>query len=125
MSPVNKHTHDFLRFFNVSLQELPHLEDLLFVGNPLYDGCELEAWRSEAGRRLPNLKKLDGETVLRGDEPPLTVADMQVCKLFIYNTISLQIYFFKHTIIIIKKSVLFQPDGGDGVETLVSAETND
>uniref|UniRef100_A0A2A4IUC3 Dynein axonemal light chain 1 n=1 Tax=Heliothis virescens TaxID=7102 RepID=A0A2A4IUC3_HELVI len=76
------------------LQELPHLEDLLFVGNPLYDGCELEAWRSEAARRLPNLKKLDGETVLREDEPPLTVADMQ-------------------------------PDGGDGVETLVSAETND
>ncbi|CAH0698326.1 unnamed protein product [Spodoptera exigua] len=75
-------------------EELPHLEDLLFVGNPLYDGCELEAWRSEAARRLPNLKKLDGETVLREDEPPLTVADMQ-------------------------------PDCGDGVETLVSAETND
>ncbi|KAJ8706473.1 hypothetical protein PYW07_012551 [Mythimna separata] len=76
------------------LQELPHLEDLLFVGNPLYDACELDAWRSEAARRLPNLKKLDGETVLREDEPPLVVADLQ-------------------------------PDGGDGVETLVSAETND
>ncbi|KAL4718736.1 hypothetical protein ACJJTC_009374 [Scirpophaga incertulas] len=76
------------------LLELPHLEDLLFVGNPLYDGCELEAWRSEAARRLPNLKKLDGETVLREDEPPLTVADMQ-------------------------------PDSGDGVETLVSAEADD
>ncbi|KAI8431735.1 hypothetical protein MSG28_016184 [Choristoneura fumiferana] len=57
--------------------ELPHLEDLLFVGNPLYDACELEAWRAEAARRLPNLKKLDGETVLREDEPPLTVASMQ------------------------------------------------
>ncbi|XP_059047318.1 dynein axonemal light chain 1-like [Achroia grisella] len=76
------------------LQELPHLEDLLFVGNPLYDGCELEAWRSEAARRLPGLKKLDGETVIREDDPPLTVADMQ-------------------------------PDGGDAVETLVSAEAND
>ncbi|KAJ2941887.1 hypothetical protein O0L34_g15714 [Tuta absoluta] len=76
------------------LQELPQLEDLLFVGNPLYDGCELEAWRSEAARRLPNLKKLDGETVIREDDPPLTVAGMQ-------------------------------PDGGDAVETLVSAETND
>ncbi|CAG4969938.1 unnamed protein product [Colias eurytheme] len=76
------------------LQELPNLDDLLFVGNPLYDGCELDTWRSEAARRLPNLKKLDGETVLREDEPPLTVADMQ-------------------------------PDGGDAVETLVSAETND
>ncbi|CAH2083651.1 unnamed protein product [Euphydryas editha] len=76
------------------LQELPNLEDLLFVGNPLYDGCELEVWRSEAARRLPALKKLDGETVLREDEPPLTVADLE-------------------------------PDGGDAVETLVSAETND
>ncbi|KAM3955260.1 dynein axonemal light chain 1 [Aphomia sociella] len=76
------------------LQELPHLEDLLFVGNPLYDGCELEAWRAEAARRLPGLKKLDGETVIREDEPPLTVADMR-------------------------------PDGGDAVETLVGAETND
>lgn len=54
------------------------MEDLLFVGNPLYDACELEAWRAEAARRLPNLKKLDGETVLREDEPPLTVANMQV-----------------------------------------------
>ncbi|XP_023945555.1 dynein axonemal light chain 1 [Bicyclus anynana] len=76
------------------LQELQNLEDLLFVGNPLYDGCELEVWRSEAARRLPGLKKLDGETVLREDEPPLTVADLE-------------------------------PDGGDGVETLVSAEPND
>lgn len=64
--------------FRLTFQELPHLEDLLFVGNPLYDACELEAWRSEAARRLPNLKKLDGETVLREDDTPLTVADMQV-----------------------------------------------
>ncbi|XP_050677889.1 dynein axonemal light chain 1-like [Leptidea sinapis] len=76
------------------LQELPNLEDLLFVGNPLYDACELEVWRAEAARRLPALRKLDGENVLREDDPPITVADMQ-------------------------------PDGGDAVETLVSAETND
>lgn len=67
----------YSRYF---IQELPHLEDLLFVGNPLYDGCELDQWRAEAARRLPNLKKLDGETVLREDDPPLTVADMQVTK---------------------------------------------
>ncbi|KAI4468783.1 nischarin related [Holotrichia oblita] len=47
------------------LQELPSLEDLLFVGNPLYDSMEEGAWKVEAARRLPNLKKLDGETVLR------------------------------------------------------------
>lgn len=67
-------------------KELPNLEDLLFVGNPLYDGCELEVWRSEAARRLPGLKKLDGETVLREDEPPLTVADIEV--IFILNNIT-------------------------------------
>ncbi|GBP65341.1 Dynein light chain 1, axonemal [Eumeta japonica] len=60
------------------VQELPHLDDLLFVGNPLYDACELEAWRAEAARRLPALGKLDGETVLREDDKPLTVADVQV-----------------------------------------------
>lgn len=67
------------------MQELPHLEDLLFVGNPLYDACELESWRNEAARRLPNLKKLDGETVLREDEPPLTVAGMQVFNLILLD----------------------------------------
>lgn len=69
------------------LQELPALEDLLFVGkytfaylihyksayssipigNPLYDNLEEAAWRTEATKRLPNLKKLDGETVLRDE----------------------------------------------------------
>ncbi|VVD02193.1 unnamed protein product, partial [Leptidea sinapis] len=60
-----------------STLELPNLEDLLFVGNPLYDACELEVWRAEAARRLPALRKLDGENVLREDDPPITVADMQ------------------------------------------------
>lgn len=48
---------------------MPNLEDLLFVGNPLYDNCELEVWRQEVAKRLPNLKKLDGETVVRDDGP--------------------------------------------------------
>lgn len=47
------------------LQELPMLEDLLFVGNPLYENMEENVWKAEAAKRLPNLKKLDGETVLR------------------------------------------------------------
>ncbi|GJQ76597.1 hypothetical protein Trydic_g15461 [Trypoxylus dichotomus] len=47
------------------LQELPNLEDLLFVGNPLYDSMEESVWKVEAVKRLPNLRKLDGETVLR------------------------------------------------------------
>ncbi|XP_023020018.1 outer dynein arm dynein axonemal light chain 1 [Leptinotarsa decemlineata] len=51
----------------VKLQELPALEDLLFVGNPLYDSMEESAWRVDALKRLPNLKKLDGEPVVRDD----------------------------------------------------------
>lgn len=49
------------------LQDLPCLEDLLFVGNPLSENLEEDRWKAEAARRLPNLKKLDGETVLRDE----------------------------------------------------------
>ncbi|KAL1509316.1 hypothetical protein ABEB36_004078 [Hypothenemus hampei] len=52
----------------VKLQELPCLEDLLFVGNPLYDSMEESVWKVEATKRLPNLKKLDGEPVVREEE---------------------------------------------------------
>ncbi|XP_059477378.1 dynein axonemal light chain 1-like [Neocloeon triangulifer] len=47
------------------LSELLTLEELSFVGNPLQESCEEGTWRTEAARRLPNLKKLDGETVIR------------------------------------------------------------
>ncbi|CAH0550066.1 unnamed protein product [Brassicogethes aeneus] len=57
---VIKEWAEFMKF-----NELPLLEDLLFVGNPLYDNLEESVWKSEAARRLPNLKKLDGEPVLR------------------------------------------------------------
>lgn len=52
------------------LQEVPTLEVLLFVGNPLVEAVGDEAlWRSEALKRLPFLKKLDGEpVVVREDE---------------------------------------------------------
>lgn len=46
------------------LTECPALIDLLFVGNPLCDTGDEGAWRSEAIKRLPNLKKLDGEPVI-------------------------------------------------------------
>lgn len=46
------------------LAECPSLIDLLFVGNPLCDAGDEAAWRSEAIKRLPNLKKLDGEPVI-------------------------------------------------------------
>lgn len=46
----------------VRLADLPCLEDLVFVGNPLEDKYSAEgAWMDEACKRLPNLKKLDGK----------------------------------------------------------------
>lgn len=53
---------EFMKF-----NELPELEDLLFVGNPLYDNMEESVWKAEAAKRLPRLKKLDGEPVLRDE----------------------------------------------------------
>lgn len=50
------------------LQELPMLQDLLFIGNPLYDNMDETIWKAEAIKRLPNLKKLDGEPVLRDED---------------------------------------------------------
>lgn len=44
------------------------MEDLLFVGNPLYDSMEESIWKVEALKRLPNLKKLDGEPVVRDED---------------------------------------------------------
>lgn len=47
------------------LDECPVLEELMFVGNPLYESMEVDVWRAEASKRLSNLKKLDGEPLLR------------------------------------------------------------
>ncbi|XP_014671295.1 PREDICTED: dynein light chain 1, axonemal-like isoform X2 [Priapulus caudatus] len=48
------------------LADLPCLADLVFVGNPLEEKFTAEGtWRDEVSRRLPNLKKLDGITIIR------------------------------------------------------------
>eukprot|EP00794_Sanderia_malayensis_P020426 gene20426-22439_t len=53
----------------IKLADLPNLEDLLFVGNPLEEKHSAEGtWRDEATKRLPKLKKLDGVPVVRQDE---------------------------------------------------------
>ena len=47
------------------LQEVPTLESLVFVGNPIVENfADDAAWRVECIKRLPSLKKLDGETVV-------------------------------------------------------------
>ncbi|XP_037030364.1 dynein light chain 1, axonemal isoform X2 [Bradysia coprophila] len=47
------------------LQEVPTLESLVMVGNPIVEAVgDDAAWRTECIKRLPFLKKLDGETVV-------------------------------------------------------------
>lgn len=47
----------------LKLRDLPNLDELLLIGNPCYDDISVEERRKEVIRRLPNLKKLDGEIV--------------------------------------------------------------
>jgi dynein light chain 1, axonemal len=53
------------------LQEVPLLENLVFVGNPLIETMEEAAYKVEAAKRLPTLKKLDGETLVREETEPV------------------------------------------------------
>jgi len=41
------------------LQEIPNLQELLFINNPICDKVEVEMWRAQVIKRLPGLKKLD------------------------------------------------------------------
>jgi len=51
------------------LADLPSLEDLLFVGNPLEEKHSADGdWRDQAIRRLPKIKKLDGVPVVKQEE---------------------------------------------------------
>ncbi|KAM4690624.1 acyl-coenzyme A thioesterase 2, mitochondrial-like isoform 2-T2 [Rhinophrynus dorsalis] len=50
------------------LAELASLEDLVFVGNPLEENMADGNWVEEATRRLPKLKKLDGNPVIKQEE---------------------------------------------------------
>ena len=51
------------------LSELPVLEDLVFIGNPLEEDCaSAGAYNDQVIRRLLYLKKLDGYPVIREAE---------------------------------------------------------
>ncbi|XP_076231101.1 dynein axonemal light chain 1 [Calliopsis andreniformis] len=50
------------------LQEIPHLEDLLFINNPICENMDVESWRSQATRRLSKLKILDAIPVIHHGE---------------------------------------------------------
>ncbi|XP_005047049.1 PREDICTED: dynein light chain 1, axonemal isoform X3 [Ficedula albicollis] len=54
----------------VRLSELPVLEELVFVGNPLQEkfAADQNSWIEEATKRVPKLKKLDGTLVVKEEE---------------------------------------------------------
>lgn len=49
------------------LRELPKLEEMLLLGNPIYEEMPANEIRIEVIRRLPNLKKLDGKVVTEAE----------------------------------------------------------
>lgn len=46
---------------------LPNLKDVLFFGNPMYEGLSAQEARIEVLKRLPNVAKIDGSMVLQSD----------------------------------------------------------
>lgn len=61
----NNSIKDWAEFNRMAIP--PKLEEITFMGNPLSENMDESAYRAEAIRRLQNLKKLDGEPVIRGD----------------------------------------------------------
>lgn len=63
-------SHNFVRDWREfdHLSEIPKLEDLVFVGNPLEEQWSSTGrWTDEVSKRLLALKKLDGYPVIRDD----------------------------------------------------------
>lgn len=50
------------------LQAVTTLEDLLFAGNPLVESIDEAAYVREVQKRLPTLRKLDGENMLTEED---------------------------------------------------------
>lgn len=46
---------------------LPNLKDVLFYGNPMYEGLSVQEARIEILKRLPKVAKIDGSMVLQRD----------------------------------------------------------
>jgi len=63
----NNHVKDWSEFSK--LQDLPQLEDLLFVGNPLEENHTATGdWRDLVANRLTKLKKLDGVPIVHQEQ---------------------------------------------------------
>ncbi|VVD03637.1 unnamed protein product [Leptidea sinapis] len=49
-----------------NLKECKSLQDLVFIGNPLYDNQpDVDTWRTQASNRLQQITKLDGIPIVR------------------------------------------------------------
>lgn len=59
------------------IASLPNLRDVLFVGNPMYEGLSPTEARIEVLRRLPNLAKIDGAMVLQRDRDEAAAAQAE------------------------------------------------
>lgn len=64
---ANNCVKDWTEF--VKLADVPCLEELLFVGNPIEEKLSAEGvWRDDVCKKLPKLRKLDGVPVVRDEQ---------------------------------------------------------
>ena len=54
------------------LANLPKLRDVLFTGNPIYEGMTANEQRLEVLKRIPNIAKIDGEMVKQTERDAIT-----------------------------------------------------
>lgn len=59
------------------LNDVPKLEELLLIGNPIYNDLTEAQWRREVIRRLPKLKKLDA-VIISDQEREMAFSDEEV-----------------------------------------------
>ncbi|XP_055843221.1 dynein axonemal light chain 1-like [Episyrphus balteatus] len=60
----NNSIKDWIEFNRMG--QAPNLVEISFIGNPLCDTMDEGTFRAEAIKKLQNLKKFDGEPVIRG-----------------------------------------------------------
>ncbi|KAJ8614487.1 hypothetical protein CTAYLR_000741 [Chrysophaeum taylorii] len=56
------------------IASLPNLKDVLFYGNPMYEGLSAQEARIEVLKRLPKVAKIDGSMVLQRDRDEAAAA---------------------------------------------------
>jgi len=75
------------------LQEIPNLQDLLFINNPICDKVDVETWRAQVIKRLPGLKKLDAITIVYVFSYFLHNAHKWSCKRLAYVRMYHKVFF--------------------------------